>query len=77
MLGSSHGDAEDLELPELTAFAAVDGARRWTRELPEALRGGVHSLGAADDRVFVQVDDALLFLDATQGELTSTVGGGH
>jgi outer membrane protein assembly factor BamB len=59
----------------LTAFAAADGARRWTRALPEALRGNVHSLGAADDRVFVQADDALLFYDATRGELKATLGG--
>jgi hypothetical protein len=60
----------------VTAFAAADGARRWTRELPEDLRGGVNALGAADDRVFVQAGDALLLLDAAQGELKARVGGG-
>ncbi len=58
----------------LTAFAAQDGARRWTRELPAELHG-LHTLGAADDRVFVQADEALLFLDAAQGEPKASVGG--
>jgi hypothetical protein len=57
----------------LTAFGADDGVRRWTRELPEDLPG-LHTLGAADDRVFVQAGEALLFLDAAQGEPKATVG---
>lgn len=55
----------------LTAFAATDGARRWKSPLPE---GGLGALAAADDRVFVQLGEALLFLDAAQGELKATVG---
>jgi hypothetical protein len=58
----------------LTAFGSDDGVRRWTRELPEELPG-LHTLGASDDRVFVQAGEALLFLDAAQGEPKARVGG--
>jgi PQQ-like domain len=61
----------------VTTFGALDGVRRWTRALPENLRGGLQTLAAADDRVFVQAGDALILLDATEGELKAVIAGGR